>query len=337
VRKTILLILSQCFVAALLCFTVFYTVRFTEAAALTTFGKANENAVKTEAGINFKLPYPIQSVMTYDTRLRVLPMKLETQLTADSRQITVEGFVTWRVKDPLKFFQRFSNAGERPEDHYSAAQTALQANFRSSLGLVGRYRMDELFTEKPEGSKLPELERIILDGFRQASDKSGLSLADYGIEASTVGISRVVLPESTTAAVFEAMKSRRDVYAKETQSQGEAQAAAIKSRADQDAKRILAFAERRAAEIRELGERESAQFLGKMSENPDLAVFLKQMEFVGTLVSKRTTVVLPTSIPGVDALSPEYLKGLRAGQLPSTMKSVTEKGKDEGTKTGGSK
>jgi membrane protease subunit HflC len=334
VRKTLILILATLFVLALLSFTMFYTVRFTEAAVLTTFGKAGENAVKHEAGINFKLPYPIQSVTTYDTRLRVLPMKLETQLTADSRQITVEGFVTWRVKDPLKFFQRFSNAGERAEDHYAAAQTALQANFRSSLGLVGRYRMDELFTEKPEGSKLPQLEQLILDGFRQASDKSGLSLADYGIEASSVGISRVVLPESTTAAVFEAMKSRRDVYAKETQSQGEAQAAAIKSRAEQDAKRILAFAERRAAEIRELGERESAPFLAQMSANPELAVFLKQMEFVGTLVSKRTTVVLPTSLPGVDALSPEYLKGLKPGQLPIAPFAAP---KDEAVKAGGGK
>ena len=113
-------------------------------------------------------------------------------------------------------------------------------------------------------------------------------------------------------------------------------AAAIKSRAEQDAKRILAFAERRAAEIRELGERESAPFLKQMSANPDLAVFLKQMDFMGSLVSKRTTVVLPTTMPGVDAISPEYLKGLKPGQLPASMKSLTEKAGDE-AKSGSNK
>lgn len=336
-RRPFLFIISIAFVIALLSFTMFYTVRFTEAAVLTTFGKAGANAVQDRPGIKFKWPYPFESVTTYDTRLRVLPMKLETQLTADNRQITVEGFVTWRVKDPLKFFQRFSNAGERAEDHYAAAQTALQSNFRSALGLVGRFRMDELFSEKEQGSKLQVLEGLILENFRQTAekDKSGLALNEYGIEAAAVGISRVVLPESTTSAVFEAMKSRRDRYAKETQSQGEAQAAAIRSRAEQDAKRILAFAERRAAEIRQRGEAESAPFLAQMSANPELAVFLRKMDFVSTLVSSRTTVVLPTDVPGIDALSPAFLANLKPGEIPGAGKGAPEPAKSAPKPAGG--
>jgi len=108
VRRPIILILAFIFAVALLARAVTYTVRFTEAGVLTTFGKAAEQDLTKvrEPGLKFKWPDPIQSVTKYDTRSRFLQTKAEQQQTADSRQITVEAFCTWKVKDPLKFFQR---------------------------------------------------------------------------------------------------------------------------------------------------------------------------------------------------------------------------------------
>src|SRR5262245_35688907 len=99
-----------------------YTVRFTETAVLTTFGKASEADVIKEPGLGLKATDPIQSVTKYDKRVRLLTVKLETQQTADSKQVIVEGFCTWRVDDPLKFFQSFSNAGDRADEHYRKAE-----------------------------------------------------------------------------------------------------------------------------------------------------------------------------------------------------------------------
>jgi modulator of FtsH protease HflC len=175
VRKIIIIIVAVLFAAALLSYMFAYSVRFTEAAVLTRFGKADADAVKREAGLYFKLPYPIDNVTTYDTRTRVLPVKLETQQTADDRQVIVEAFCTWQVSDPLKFFQRFSNAGERAEDHYTAAETALKSNLRTAMGLVSRYRMNELFNESQGGSKLPELESEALKALTSAAVRDGAS------------------------------------------------------------------------------------------------------------------------------------------------------------------
>ncbi|MGD9791085.1 MAG: SPFH domain-containing protein [Phycisphaerales bacterium] len=312
-RRLLMMIVALVFLGALLLFTTTYQVRFTEAAVLTTFGKAGDHAVKRDAGLHLKWPYPIQAVTTYDTRLRPLSVKLETQQTADSRQITVEGFCTWRVADPLKFFQRFSNAGGVAAEQYAAAQRVLESSLRAAMARVSKYRMNELFAATPGASKLPELEAEILQAFRAASDKSDLSMDDYGIEAVAVGISRIVLPESVTPGVLEAMKAERARRAQEIQSRGEAQAQAIRSRAESDAKRIRDFAELYAQTIRKRGDEESAPFLARMNENADLAAFLENIRIMREMVSARTTLVLPSSMPGLELIAPDAMSRIRNG------------------------
>ena len=51
--------------------------------------------------------------MKYDNRLRFLQARSQTQQTADNRQVIVEAYCTWRVDNPLKFFQSYGNAGAR--------------------------------------------------------------------------------------------------------------------------------------------------------------------------------------------------------------------------------
>jgi len=317
VRTARTILLTIVFLAALLAFTVTYTVRFTEAAVLTTFGKAGESDVKTQPGLRWKLPYPIQSVTKYDTRVRLLTMKLETQQTSDSRQVVVETFCTWRVDNPLKFFQRFSNSGERSEEHYRAAENALKVNLRSASAVVSKYRMDELFSSSGQGSKLPELEQRMLGAFKEAPDQSGLKLSDYGIAAVDLGLTRVVLTEEVTKAVFERMKATRGTIAKETESRGQAQAQSIRDAANADAQRISEFAKRLAQDIRTRGDIESTPYLAQMNSNSELAVFLANMDFIRESMSARTTLVLSGSMPGIAMLAPDALEGMQAGQIPT--------------------
>lgn len=315
-RRVLMIVLTLVFLAALLSFTATYTVRFTEAAVLTTFGKASEQSVQREPGLKFKWPYPVQSVTTYDTRVRFIEARSETQQTLDNRQIVVQAFSTWRVVDPLKFFQRFSNAGERAVDHYRQAEINLQANLRSALSQTSKYRMDEIFSINEAGSKLPELEGKIL-GTLQATAVDGLSLADYGIEAVEVGISRIVLPEETTKAVFDHMAADRNSLVTTLESQGNSAAQTIRASAERDANLIRAFADRLANEIRARGEVEAAEFIKQMDQNPELAVFLKNLEFIGDVVAKKVTLVFPMSMPGFKLMSPTALDGLKPGELPT--------------------
>jgi membrane protease subunit HflC len=333
VQRLLVIALTLVCLGALLSFAFTYQVRFTEAAVLTTFGRASEEDIKRDPGLRFKWPYPVQSVTKYDTRLRFLEQRLETQQTRDDRQIVVQAYALWRVSDPLKFFRSFSNAGEKADDHYTGAENVIRATLRDAVGATSQFRLDELFTSDAAGTRLPDLEKRILDTMRGgAAGREGAAgaaggaggaaqadktLADLGIEVADVGISSVILPKDTSQAVFNRMIANRDRLAKELESRGDSDAQAIRSAAEADAARIMAFAARRAQEIRARGDLEAAPFLKQMQANPDLAVFLKNMEFVRDAVSKRTTLVLAGSLPGLGALSPDFLSGMKPGQIPA--------------------
>jgi modulator of FtsH protease HflC len=320
VRRSLIIGVAAILVIALLSFTMTYTVRFTEAAVLTTFGKAGPDAVRKEPGLEFKWPYPFQSVTTYDTRIRIVQMRSETQQTNDSRQLIVEAFVTWRVADPLVFFQRYSNAGERADDHYRRAEEILQDSLRSAMSEISRYRMGDLFPKAEAASKLPELEQAILQALRQGAGEGGRTIADDGIEAVDVGVSRIKFPEETTKAVFDRMASDRKRLVAQIQSQGVSQAQTIRTQADNLAKKIQSFADARAKEIRAVGDVEATKYLKLMDENPELAVFLRNLDFIRNIVAKRTTLVLSNSTPGLNLLSHDALDGITAGQIPGAAK-----------------
>jgi membrane protease subunit HflC len=317
VQKFLRYLLAFVVILVLVSFTVTFTVRFTEAAVVTTFGRAAEGDVKRDAGLYFKWPYPIQSITKYDTRVRLFTLKVETQQTRDNRQIAVETFATWRVSDPLKFFQTFRTGGERADEHYAAAEQALRANLRAAAGVVSNYSMEDLFTTASGQSKLPELEAKMLETFRRASDQQGSRLADYGIEAVDVGLTRILLPEEVTRAVFDRMKATRERLAKEIETQGQSQAEAIRTKAKSDAERITSFAQSLADRIRTQGDKEAVPYIEKMNQMPELAVFMANMEFIRKIDPRTSTLVVPSDMPGIGVLMPDALSTLKPGQIPS--------------------
>lgn len=315
-RRPVIIAVCLVFAVAILGRLMTYTVRFTENAVLTTFGKAGPDAKKDQPGLKFKLPDPIQSVTKYDTRSRFLQTQSETQQTADSRQLVVEAFCTWRVSDPLKFFQRFSNAGDRALDHYKQAEEkVLRGSLRSAMGEISKYTMGELFTTNTSASKLPELEARVLAGLK-ARGQDGYSIEDYGITVDVVGINRIILPEETTKTVFDSMKEGRNLLIKGLESRGDSEAQTIVGAAKANAARIESFAKALAADIRQRGDEEAQPYIAAMAEAPELAVFLKNVDFVKNALAKRITWIVDTSMPGFEFLSPGAMRKSESGHIP---------------------
>ncbi len=311
-RRTIIYAVAVIFAVALLSRMAAYTVRFTEAAVLTTFGKADpESSVKRTPGLYLKWPQPIQSVTKYDTRARFVESRLEQQQTADDRLVVVEPYCTWRVDDPLVFFQRFSSQGERAADHYKAAEKAVLDYLRSAAGGTSRYRMTDLFTTGGEASKIPELEKLMNESMTASELVSSRAIAIVD-----VGISRIILPEATTVEVFNTIRAGRNLLIKKMESEGESEASAIISDAEKNAGRIRAFAQAFAAEIRRRGDEEASVYVAQMNESPELAIFLKNVEFIRELVAKRITLIFDTGMPGFEALSPRAVNDAERGVIP---------------------
>lgn len=310
-RRTIIFAVTIVFALALLARAVTYTVRFTESAVLTTFGKADQSARNIQSGLHFKWPDPIQSVTKYDTRKRFVQTRSETQQTADSRQLIVEGYCTWKVSDPLEFFKRFSNAGAAAKDHFDKAETVIRDNLRSALGETSKYSMDELFTAGSRASKLPELEQRVLAALK------GGSLEAYGIEVEEVGVNRLRLPEEVTKAVMESMRSDRNRLVQTLKSRGDSQAQTITTAAEANASRIEKFAEAYAEEIRRQGEVEATNYVAQMNEAPELAIFLKQVDMMKTALAKRWTFIFTTDEPGFEGMNPNAMSSERTNGVPA--------------------
>lgn len=316
-RRLIIPLLGLIVLAAIASFTMTYTVRFTETAVVTTFGSASEQSIRSQPGLYFKLPFPIQSVTKYDKRLRVVEARREQQQTGDEFQVVVESFLTYRVVDPLKFFRAFSNAGSRPIDHFRMAEErVLRDKLRSAMGLTSEYTMSELFDAGGE-SALPELEAGMLNQVRGAAGGETVA-ADYGIEVTSVGVSGVLLPEETTRAVIDRMGANRDRLAEQYESEGDAEARKIRTAAESSAETIRVFAERRAKEIVRRGYEDAAPSLAaQQAANPELAVFLRNIDFMKDAMSRRFTLVLSTSDFGLSLFDPAVLDELRMGNVPA--------------------
>ena len=314
-RVPFLILVSLAIVAAFLVFMMSFTVRFTETAVLTTFGRADENSVITEPGLRFKWPVPIQSVTIYDKRVRLLESRDETQQTRDQRQVIVGSFLTWRVSDPLAFYKSHrGEAGSSAKEHYRQAEKNLEARFRSAMAEVGRFSMEDLFPAAGGASKLPELEAAILDRVRASQGDDG----GYGIEIARVGIDSIQLPESATREVFERMKSTKAKLAAEAESRGESRAVAIRGEAESDAQMILSFVRPRVAEIRALGEQEAAKWMKSLSEEPRLAEYLEQIEFMKRGFGRKVTLILPSSMLGLQLFSAEGVEKFGVRVEPGT-------------------
>lgn len=316
-RNLFLIIIAVIIVIGFLFFMMTYTVRFTDVAVVTTFGRAGEDARVVEPGLKFKWPAPIQSTTVYDNRVRLLKTRDETQQTADQRQIVVGAFLTWRISDPLKFYTNFrGDAGPDPEQHYDAAEDKLEPIFRSAMSQVSQFRMNDLFA-LGSASRVAELERGILSRLQTTDVEGQSNLSDFGIEVLMVGVSSIVFPQSATTQVFERMKAEREKLASEAEAEGSARAQTIRSTASADAERIMGFVGTLAGEILARGEREAARWLQIMNEEPQLAAFLERVDLMRRGFGKRVTVIFDTRMLGFELFDPEGVARF-FGASPST-------------------
>jgi hypothetical protein len=200
--------------------------------------------------------------------------------------VIVKTYLTWRIENPLDFYVTLKDPAE--------AQRQLSSRLREIRGLISRYRLDQLVNLDKNAIKLAEIE----DQAKATLEKS-LAQSGYGLKVESVGIYKIVLPESTTQKVFETMITTRERLSENALQEGQAQASAIRSEAESARERILAFAERRAQTIRSKGDREASKEYESFAANEDFAVFLRKVEALKKMLDHNTTFVLSADSLGI--------------------------------------
>ncbi|MEE9294752.1 MAG: SPFH domain-containing protein, partial [Phycisphaerae bacterium] len=190
-----------------------FQVRFTEVAIIKTFGQPSDDTL-SEPGLKFKWPWPIQSVVTYDKRIRILEDRTEETITADSKNVIVTTSTFWTIEDPYLFHERF----ERDEDGERQLRNAIRSQKKA---VIGQYDFANLVSTNPADRKLRQMEKEMLEPLRAGWRN------EYGVDVKYFGITKLTLPESVTKAIFDSMKKNEENKAANYKAEGDAQAARI--------------------------------------------------------------------------------------------------------------
>jgi len=259
-------------------YLVTFQVRETESAFVTRFGKPVREVVKP--GLYRKWPTPIEQVHKFDSRMRVLEAELGETTTSGTVPIIVNTYVVWRVAEPLKFL----NAVKTIEN----AESKLRNQINDTQNrVIGQHAFGEFVNSDPEKIKFDQIQKDML------ADLKGPVLNDYGIEIKTLGIKQLKISADVTKQVFERMKAERQRSTDRTISEGEAEAVRIRTEANKKRDVLLAAAEARAKTIRGQGDAEAAKYYKMLEEDPQLAIFLRNLEALVVTLRERATIVIP--------------------------------------------
>ena len=266
-----------------------FQVRENESALVTTFGKIARPPI-TKPGLYFKWPPPVEWVQKFDSRLRILEAELGETTTKGAVPVIVNTFVVWRIAEPNVFFNAVGNVTE--------AQSKLLSQISDTQNkVIGRHFFSDLVNSDPSKVKFEEIEGEMLTELQNAVRK------DYGIEIKAVGIKQLKVNEDVTKNVFDRMRKERERRTEATIAEGSAAARKIKTDADSMQTELLAAADARAKAIRAQGDAEAATYYKMLEQDPNLAMFLRDVDALKKILEKRSTLVI-----GADAEPFKILK-----------------------------
>ena len=275
-------------VALVLAVTSVLVVEETEHAVITQFGRPV--AIHSEAGLYAKLPTPIQRVTRLDKRVLFTPTPETEFLTADKKNVVTSTYVSWRVRDPVRYLTALRTR--------EFAETRLAALVQSELGsALGELPFDGLVPAEREGAGLLGLESRVREAAAEAAAR------DFGIEIVSLGITRLGFPKQNLQSVFARMRAERERIAGGVRSEGRAEAQKIRAEADRQRAEVLAAAESDAARLRGEGEAEAARIYAEAYEgHGGFYRFLRTLESYERVLDENTTLVLPADSPFLELL-----------------------------------
>ncbi|TZF91332.1 protease modulator HflC [Cognatilysobacter lacus] len=242
-------------------------------------------------GLHFKFPL-VETQLTFDRRLDVLPAEPERYLTSERKDISVDFFAVGRIEN-LRSFYRATGGDER------IAIERLAPIIKDAL-------RNEISTRT--------LSQVV------SGDRAGIvaaQLAAINRGASTLGvhivdlrIKQIDLPTDSKVIgdVYSRMRAQRQQVASQLRAEGAEQAQRIKADADRDSAVLVAEAERDAQQLRGEGDAQAARlYAGAAEKDPGFYAFQRSLEAYRHAFSGGQTVIV------VDKSDPflQYLKSDR--------------------------
>jgi membrane protease subunit HflC len=254
----------------------FFSVKETEFVLVTQFGKPVRTI--TDAGLHAK--WPFQGATWFDRRLRVYNPRPSEFLTRDKKNIVIDSYVAWKIRDPDRFLQTVG-------DPVSAEMRLHDIVWSGLSAALGTHDLDSLVSVSETSIQTNDL----LEGLTAFTDHAALE--QYGINIVDVRIKRLNLPEQNKQSVYARMRAERERIARQYRAEGEEQALSIRADADRQREEILSVAYREAEKVRGEGDAASTRIYGQAySKNPHLYKLLRTLEAYKKILDDKTTAIM---------------------------------------------
>ena len=252
------------------------------------FALGEVKRVISEPGLYFKLPPPLQNVVTLDKRLLTIDVQEGERIqTSEKKNLIIDSFVKWRIVDPRLFYITFGG-NER------AARERLQAQIRDALNASINIRTVKDVVSLERDVIMNE----VLNNVVKRAEPLGVKIVD-------VRLKRIEFAPEISESVFRRMESERLRVANELRSIGAAEGEKIRAEADRQREQVLAEAYGRAQAIMGEGDAKAAGIAAK-AYGEDLAFY----SFYKSLEGYRAAFGKPSDVLVVDPSSDffKYMK-----------------------------
>ena len=257
-----------------------------------------------------KLPWPFETVVTYDGRLQYLKSQRLETTTRDKRNIILQSYVVWKVQDPVLYHNSVGVS--------NAAETYINDQvFSATNSTLGAYDLKALVSTDQDTIKMDEIQQEIFQRVRDNCE------ANYGIEVVDVSIMTLSLPTNNLNSIFEQMSADRQKDIDTILADAQKQANKIQTDADAEAARIRADGVTKAAEINAKAETEVARIYAQaQSANIDLYKFLKELDTIVASVNDSTVLVVKADEYPFSVLS-KYASALTPGSNETVVQDLS--------------
>ena len=295
--KVVLIIVAALAVICLL--NIFYTVQEDEYALLMRFSKVVD--VKDDAGLHFKVPF-IDTVKKLKKNVQLYDLPESDVLTSDSKAMSVDSYVMWKISDPLTFYRTLGTNSE-------AYRRLDAATYNSLKNIIGTMQQESIIQLSDSDGKNDLNKRVheLVKEFMQT----------YGIEVTDVKIKRFDLPYENEAAVFERMIAERNRIRQSYVAEGEAEAKKIRNDVDKQVNIIISDAQAQAEVIVAEGEQEYMRLLAAAYDTEDkqeFYAFTKSLDALKAALGAESEAAAKgekTIVLGPDSELARILKGIQ--------------------------
>ncbi len=195
-------------------------------------------------GLYLKLPV-INNVRKFDARIHTAEAEPERYLTAEKKNVIVDSFVKWRIKNVADYYRSMDG------DEARASQRLYQIVKDGLRGEFGKRTIQEVIS----GDRA-NIMAVLTTGANQQAHQ-------FGIEVVDVRLRRVDLPKEVSLSVFQRMQAERERVAKDLRARGAEAAERIRADADRQRTVILAEAYSKAEQVRGEGDAQAAAIYAK--------------------------------------------------------------------------